>query len=112
MNSTVAFVALTLRTMQVVGSLAGCSRPRSDPFEKEHLMAERTIEQVQEAHTEAWMAMPGVVGTAIGLHKGEPCILILTAANAEAIRAQIPERVEGYPVIIQQTGEIRAREKP
>lgn len=72
----------------------------------------KTIEQVQEAHTDAWMAIPGVVGTAIGLHEGQPCILILTAANAEAIRAQIPDRVEGYPVIIQHTSEIRARKEP
>jgi hypothetical protein len=72
-------------------------------------MPEKTIEQVQQEHTEAWMAIPGVVGTAIGQHKGKPCILVFTAANTEQVRRKIPPTVEGYPVVVQYTGEIHAR---
>ena len=54
------------------------------------------------------MAIPGVVGTAIGQDKGKPCILVLTASNTEQIRKKIPATVDGYPVIVQYTGEIRA----
>ena len=72
----------------------------------------RSIEQVQKAHTEAWLAIPGVVGTAIGLHEGQPCITILTAANTESIRRQIPATVEGYRVVIRRTGEFRALDEP
>jgi hypothetical protein len=68
----------------------------------------QTIEQVQEEHTAAWMAIPGVVGTAIGLHEGKPCIMVLIATDSEEIRGQIPAIVEGYPVVVQYTGEIRA----
>ena len=67
-----------------------------------------TIEQVQRQHTDQWMAIPGVVGTAIGRHEDKPCILILTAADTDEIRQKIPATVEGYPVIINYTGEIRA----
>ena len=51
-------------------------------------MHPKTIEQVKQEHTEAWMAIPGVVGTGIGQCKDEPCILILTASNTERIRKQ------------------------
>lgn len=75
-------------------------------------MPEKTIERVQQEHTNAWMAMPGVVGTAIGQSKGKPCILILTASNTEQVRRQIPTTVEGYPVIVQYVSEIRALDTP
>jgi len=71
-------------------------------------MSGKTIEQVQNDHTDAWMAIPGVVGTAIGLHEGKPCITILAAGNAEQIKEQIPSTVEGYPIVIRCTGEFRA----
>ena len=71
-------------------------------------MPERTIEQVQEEHTDEWMAMPGVEGTAIGLFEGKPCIVILTSAKAQQFQGKIPSTVEGYPVIIKETGTFRA----
>ena len=71
-------------------------------------MPGQTIEQVQEEHTDEWMAIPGVEGTAIGLFKGKPCIKILTSSRTDQIRAQIPSEVKGYPVIVEETGEFRA----
>jgi len=74
-------------------------------------MAGKTIEQVQEKHTDEWMAIRGVVGTAIGQDKGRPCILVFTESNTEQVRRQIPSVVDGYLVVVQQTGEIRALDK-
>ena len=71
-------------------------------------MSGKTIEQVQRQHTDQWMAIRGVVGTAIGRHEDRPCILVLTASDADEIRQKIPPTVQGYPVIINYTGEIRA----
>lgn len=68
----------------------------------------KTVEQVQQEHTDAWMAISGVVGTAIGRCDGKPCILVLTASNTEAVRQKVPSQVDGYPVVVQSTGEIRA----
>jgi hypothetical protein len=71
-------------------------------------MSVRTIEQVHRENVDAWMALPGVIGTAIGRHGDRPCILILAEADNEQIRLHVPSTVEGYPVIIQHTGDIRA----
>ena len=70
----------------------------------------KTIEHVQEAHTGEWMAIPGVEGTAIGLFEDRPCIKIFSSITAEELGGKIPSTVEGYPVIIEQTGTFHALE--
>ena len=71
-------------------------------------MSDKTIEQVQEEHTNEWMAIPGVEGTAIGLFEGKPCIKIFISSKMDQIRTKIPSKVEGYPIIVEETGEFRA----
>ena len=75
-------------------------------------MTERTIEQVQEEHTDTWMAIPGVEGTAIGLYEGKPCIKIFTSRDPQELQSKIPLTVENHPVIIEQTGTFRALDNP
>jgi hypothetical protein len=89
--------------------VGGC-RNNSTNVEPRQPMAGKTIQQVQEEHTPAWMSLPGVVGTAIGQCDGQACILVLTAAHTEQIRKQIPSTVDGYPVVVQYSGPIRARD--
>ena len=74
-------------------------------------MLERTIEQVQEEHTDDWMAIPGVEGIAIGLFEDKPCIKIFTSSKPQQLRANIPSTIEGYPVVIEETGEFRTLEQ-
>ena len=88
----------------VVSNLVGCSRSDMDGPEKGQQMPERTIEQVQQTHTDEWMAIPGVEGTAIGLFKGKSCIKVFSSVKAQKLRSKIPSNVEGYPVIIEETG--------
>ena len=71
-------------------------------------MGEKTIEQVLKERTDAWMSIPGVEGTAIGLFQEEICIKVLTFVDPEQLRSKIPETVEGYPVVIEETGTFRA----
>jgi hypothetical protein len=66
------------------------------------------IEQVLRAHTDAWLAIPGVVGTAIGQQRGKPCIMVLVARRTKEISARIPGKVDGYPVVIEESGRFRA----
>ena len=94
----------------LAGSLTGCSSGDTSGREEGQQMPQRTIEQVQEEHTDAWMAIPGVEGTAIGLFKGKPCIKIFASVKARKLRNKIPSKVEGYPVIIEETGTFRPLE--
>ena len=71
-------------------------------------MPEKTIEQVLNERTHEWMAIPGVVGTGIGMFEGSPCIKVLTSSKPQELRDEIPSTVESYPVIIEETGDFRA----
>jgi hypothetical protein len=108
MRRRLAAIVLSIGTLTAIDSLAGCYQNGRADLEKEGHMPEKTIEQVQEEHTDDWMAIPGVEGTAIGLFENKPCIKIFSSRKAEELRAKIPSSVEGYPVIIEETGAFRA----
>ena len=99
MNRQIKIILLSISAF----SLAGC-------IEKGYRMPKRTIEQVQEEHTDEWMVIPGVEGTAIGLFKDQPCIMILSSVAPQQLRSKIPETIDGYHVAIEQTGTFRALE--
>ena len=72
-------------------------------------MAARSIDEVLAAHSDSLMALPGVVGTAIGLCDRERCIKVLLADSSAATKGRIPARLEGYRVVAEVTGTIRPR---
>jgi hypothetical protein len=88
-----------------LSGIGGCS-----PMDKGQQKSDKTIQQVQEAHTTEWMAIPGVEGTAIGLFKGKPCIKVFSSVKPQKMQDKIPSSIEGYPVIIEETGTFRALE--
>lgn len=75
-------------------------------------MSEKSIEQVLEERTEEWMALPGVVGTALGQRRGRPCIRILVIERTPEIDRRLPSDAEGYPVEVITTGRFDARGSP
>jgi len=108
MIKQIVIVLLNICIIIAAGILTGCFYTGPSGLEKGESMTERTIEQVQEEHTDDWMAIPGVEGTAIGLFEGKPCIKIFTSRKPQQLRDKIPSTVEGYTVIIEETGEFRA----
>jgi hypothetical protein len=61
-----------------------------------------------EAHVDELMAIPGVTGVATGeLDDRTPCILVLTAESPDEIDLGVPDILEGYPVRLLESGEIR-----
>lgn len=89
------------------GALGGCvGRP-----EVRHVTGRRMsppIDQVLRAHRDEWLAIPGVQGTAIGLKRGKPCILVLVAHRTKEVAARIPRKVDGYAVVVEESGRFRA----
>lgn len=71
-------------------------------------MRGRTVDQVQEKYQDRWMRIPGVVGVAIGGTSERPLIKVLVTKKTRALEQKIPQEAEGYPVVIEETGEIRA----
>ena len=69
-----------------------------------------SIESVQRAHTDSLMRIAGVVGTAIGLCDDKPCIKVLVVQATPALRKAIPDSLEGYRVIIDETGVVKAQD--
>lgn len=107
----ISIVLLNIGAIITAGNFTGCNYTGPSGLEKGRTMPERTIEQVQEEHTDEWMAIPGVEGTAIGLYEGKPCIKIFSSKKPQQLRDKIPSTVEGYPVIIEETGAFRALEQ-
>jgi hypothetical protein len=71
-------------------------------------MTGRPIDVVLAKHTDQLISLPGVVGTAVGERDGEACIRVLVESETAELVGRIPSTLEGYPVEIQETGEIRA----
>ena len=70
-------------------------------------MGRRTIEEVLRAHTGQLMSLPGVVGTAQGVCSGRPCIKVYIDKKSEELDRTIPGTIEGYRVMMEETGEIK-----
>ena len=69
----------------------------------------RPLLEVLAAHTPDLMKVPGVVGTAESLlDDGRPCILVMVARLTPELKKRIPAEIDGWPVRVQETGEIRA----
>ena len=72
-------------------------------------MAPRSIDDVLAAHSDSLMALPGVVGTAIGMCDAERCIKVMVTDSSPVTKGRIPARLEGYRVVVEVTGTIRPR---
>ena len=71
-------------------------------------MQEKTIEEALREHTEGLMSLTGVVGTGQGLCDGRPCIKVFIGRKTPELIGQIPTEIEGYAVVVEETGEIQA----
>jgi hypothetical protein len=92
----------------IVISSTACENKKVDDIQGENTMAAKTIEEVLKKHTKELMSIPGVVGTAQGLCDNKPCIKVFVIKKTSELDQKIPANLEGYPVVIEETGKIRA----
>ena len=64
------------------------------------------IREMLKRHTDELMAVPGVVGVGEGKSRGRPCITVFVVARTPDLLRQIPDTIEGYPVQIEESGEL------
>ncbi len=86
--------------------LATCASKNAGTQQGENRMASKTIEEVLNENTRELMSIPGVVGTAQGLCSGKPCIKVYVVKKTPDLDKKIPKSIEGFPVSIEETGEI------
>ncbi len=92
-------------------NLVVCLEISNDFSGEEKEMTVKTIVEVLKEHTEELMSIPGVVGIGQGLCNGKPCIKVLVIEKTPELAQKIPDIIEGYQVVIEETGEIRALPK-
>ena len=97
-------VARLLTWVLLAGALACSGAQRGGA-----IVTARSIDDVLAAHSDSLMALPGVVGTAIGLCGGERCIKVFLADSGHDAKRRIPARLEGYRVLAEVTGTIKPR---
>ncbi len=88
-------------------SPARCASRKVDIHQGENLMVSKTIEEVLKDHTDQLMSIPGVVGTAQGICNSKPCIKVYVVKKTPELDKKIPKNIQGFPVSIEETGEIR-----
>ena len=102
-----AFVSIGM--IAVIFGFLCCSKENIHQGEKG--MPPATIQEVLNANTDKLMSIPGVVGAAIGEQKGELCIKVLVIKKTPELAQKIPSTLEDFPVVIQETSEIRKLDK-
>jgi hypothetical protein len=86
-----------------------CTGEKFDIQPKGNVMAAKPIEEVLKEHSRELMSIPGVVGAGQGLYQDKPCIRVFVIKKTPDLEQKLPKILEGYPVVIQETGEIKAR---
>ena len=68
-----------------------------------------SIEEVFDRHESRLMTTAGVEGVGIGGSPDAPVILVMVRQGATAMAARLPTSLEGYPVVVEVSGEISAQ---
>src|SRR5881409_1519164 len=76
--------------------------------------SKRDINAVLAAHDKELLAIPDVVGVYVGTlqDRRTPCLKVMLARKNSEAERKIPKVIEGYPVVVEVTGKIRALSKP
>ena len=69
-------------------------------------MPQKTIEEVLKESNNWLMSINGVVGTAQALCDRKPWIRVYVLQISAELTRQIPDMIDGHPVVIEEIGEI------
>jgi hypothetical protein len=97
--------------MYLAGSVTGYFNVLAANHEEVQTMSAKTIEETLKAHTGALMAIPGVVGVGQGLLDNKPCIKVFVVEKTPELEGRIPKVLEGHPIVVEQSGAIKAQPK-
>lgn len=88
--------------------VAGCTTADHEQEHNVPAKALRDINEVKEAHAAELMSLPGVVGVYVGEREDHtPCVVVMVVKKTPELLRKIPATLEGHPVRVDETGEIR-----
>ena len=67
-----------------------------------------SVELVLQKRASEIMSIRGVVGIAQGESEGMPCVRVYVVRKTKRLIRQIPAMLDGYPVLVKESGKIRA----
>jgi hypothetical protein len=88
-----------------------CVTEKFDVRAKGNPMLAKAIEEVLKERAGELMSIPGVVGAGQGLCEGKPCIKVFVIKKTPELVQKIPHSLDGYPVVIEETGKVKALPK-
>ncbi len=97
--------SLCLVMVSAVILYTGCERK---PGKSSQQTSMEAIKKVQEKHQQQLMSIPGVVGVGIGAVDDDLVIKVLVERKSPQLEKKIPKNLEGFPVVIEETGRFRA----
>jgi hypothetical protein len=88
---------------------SACSRPPLNKEPSKEIMPRRDINEVLRTHDRELMAIPGVVGVYVGLRADSKtaCLKVMVVKKTAELERKIPKSLEGYEVVLEETGIIR-----
>jgi hypothetical protein len=65
--------------------------------------------RVKREHESRWLSLDGVVAVGVGqTADGRPAVVVSVRADSARLRRALPERVDGVPVEVRVSGDLRA----
>lgn len=70
-------------------------------------MTEPNIEHANQVLTDSIIDLSGVSAIGIGECEGEPCLVVMVVEKTDDLLEAIPASVDGFAVVVQETGAFR-----
>ena len=96
--------------LAVLFHCAGCrGGPENESEMPNSSIPRRDINLVLQEHDDQLLAIPGVVGVFAGLLEDgkTQCLKVMADRKTRELERTIPKSLEGYPVVLEETGPIR-----
>ena len=101
-------ISFIINTVIMITIMMSCANKTLDDSKGENIMPTKTIEDVLKENTDALMSIDGVVGVAQGVCDDKSCIRVLVIKKTPELEQKIPKEIDSYPVLIVETGVIKA----
>ncbi len=106
----IRIIIISACVISLLAMIAGCVKRRETGKEGQ-VRNSRSIEQVFDSNRDSLLSIPGVVGAGIAKLGERPSIMVMVQEKTPDIEKRIPKEIDGYSVIIEETGPFKALDR-